>query len=141
LSRAGGRETRMLTRGDWLKPASPVGPGVPAFLNPLPKDAKLDRLTFAKWVVDPKAPTTARVFVNRVWQAYFGIGLVSTSEDFGMQADAPSHPELLDWLAVEFMQPTAPAQRKNGKAGAEAPAPWSIKHLHRLIVQSATYRQ
>jgi hypothetical protein len=124
MPREGGRETHLLARGDWLKPANPVGPGVPAFLNPLPAGAKLDRLTFAKWLVDPKAPTTARVFVNRVWQAYFGTGLVETSEDFGVQSPAPSHPELLDWLAVEFME--------HG---------WSVKHLHRLIVNSATYRQ
>ncbi len=124
LSRADPRPTHVLRRGDWLKPAKQVPPGVPAFLNPLPDAADGSRLTFAKWMVDRKAPTTARVIVNRVWQAYFGTGLVATSEDFGMQCDAPSHPELLDWLACDFMD--------NG---------WSLKHLHRLIVGSATYRQ
>ena len=99
-------------------------PGVPAVLNPLPADAPPTRLTFARWLVDPKSPTTARAFVNRVWQAYFGTGLVATSEDLGTQSEAPSHPELLDWLAVEFME--------HG---------WKQKHLHRLIVTSATYRQ
>jgi len=118
------RDTRILKRGDWLKPSKPVTPGVPAFLNPLPPDAPPTRLTFAKWMVDPKAPTTARVFVNRIWMSYFGNGLVTTAEDFGMQCDAPSHPELLDWLAVEFME--------NG---------WSIKHMQRLIVTSAAYKQ
>ena len=118
------RETHMLARGDWLKPGDAVQAGVPAALNPLPPDAPPTRLTFAKWLVDPKAPTTARVFVNRVWQHYFGTGIVATAEDFGTQSEAPSHPELLDWLACEFME--------HG---------WSIKHLQRLIVTSATYRQ
>ena len=124
MPRQNPRETHLLNRGDWLKPAKAVTPGVPAFLNPLPKDAPPNRLTFAQWLVDPKAPTTARVFVNRVWQAYFGFGIVSTSEDFGVQSDAPSHPALLDWLACEFIEND-----------------WSIKHIHRLIVTSATYRQ
>jgi hypothetical protein len=118
------RETHILTRGDFLKPGKPVGPGVPAFLNPLPADAPSNRLTFAKWLVDRNSPTTARALVNRVWQAYFGVGLVSTSEDLGKQSEPPSHPELLDWLAVEFMD-----------------RGWSLKTLHRLIVTSATYRQ
>jgi hypothetical protein len=118
------RETHLLTRGDWLKPAKPITPGVPAFLHPLTDGAPANRLTFGKWLADPKSPTTARVFVNRIWQAYFGIGIVATSEDFGVQSEAPSHPQLLDWLACEFME--------NG---------WSIKHMHRLIVTSATYRQ
>ncbi|MEA3210312.1 MAG: hypothetical protein QOE70_3369 [Chthoniobacter sp.] len=118
------RETHILKRGDWLKPGDAVLAGVPAVLNPLPADAPRTRLTFAKWLVDPKAPTTARVLVNRIWQHYFGTGIVATAEDFGVQSEAPSHPELLDWLACEFME--------HG---------WSIKHLHRLIVSSATYRQ
>ena len=118
------RSTAILKRGDFLKPGKPVVPGVPAFLNPLPPDAPPDRLTFAKWLVDPKAPTTARAFVNRAWQSYFGTGLVATSEDLGTQAEAPSHPELLDWLAVEFMAKG-----------------WGVKDLHRLIVHSATYKQ
>jgi hypothetical protein len=119
------RETHMLKRGDFLKPGKQVTAGVPAFLHPLadPK-APGNRLTLAKWLTDRKSPTTARVFVNRMWQHYFGTGLVSTPEDFGMQSDKPSHPELLDWLAVEFME-----------------SGWSIKHIHALIVQSATYRQ
>ncbi len=124
LTREHPRETHMLRRGDWLKPSKAVTAGVPAILNPLPKNADGSRLTFAKWLADRKSPTTARVMVNRVWQAYFGLGLVSTSEDFGMQSEMPSHPELLDWLACEFMDHN-----------------WSFKHLHRLIVTSATYRQ
>jgi hypothetical protein len=118
------RETHLLMRGDFLKPAKKVEPGVPSFLHTLPADAPPTRLTFARWLVDRKSPTAARAFVNRVWQAYFGTGLVATSEDLGSQAEAPTHPELLDWLAVEFMD--------NG---------WSLKKLHRLIVTSAAYRQ
>ena len=118
------RDTHILKRGDFLKPGKTVKPGVPAFLHPLPEDAPLNRLTFARWLVDPKSPTTARALVNRVWQSYFGTGLVSTSEDLGTQSEYPSHPELLDWLAVEF--------REKG---------WSQKALHRLIACSATYRQ
>src|SRR5207245_7028190 len=94
------------------------------FRNPLPPDTPPTRLTFARWLVDRKSPTAARAIVNRVWQAYFGTGLVSTSEDLGSQSEAPSHPELLDWLAVEFMD-----------------RGWSLKNLHRLIVTSAMYRQ
>jgi hypothetical protein len=124
------RVTSVLDRGDWLKPLRPVQPGTPAFLHALPPDADGSRLTLARWLADPKSPTTARVFVNRIWQAYFGAGLVTTAEDFGSQGEPPSHPELLDWLACEFMQPSAPGV-----------APWSMKHLHRLIATSATYRQ
>jgi hypothetical protein len=117
------RPTHLLTRGDFLKPAKLVEAGTPSYLNPLPP-GPVNRLTFAKWMVDRKAPTTARALVNRVWQKYFGIGIVSTSEDLGHQCDPPSHPELLDWLAVEFMD-----------------RGWDLKALHRLIVTSATYRQ
>jgi hypothetical protein len=118
------RPTHMLERGDFLKPGKVVEPGVPAFLSPLPDGAPLTRLTFARWLAGRDAPTTARTLVNRVWQAYFGTGIVATSEDLGVQCESPTHPELLDWLAVEFMD--------NG---------WSLKHLHRLITSSATYRQ
>jgi hypothetical protein len=98
-TREDGRETHLLTRGDFLQPAKVVTPGVPAFLNSLPENAPPNRLTFAKWMVDRQAPTTARSLVNRLWQSYFGTGIVSTAENLGTQADAPSHPELLDWLA------------------------------------------
>ncbi|HWY77211.1 MAG TPA: DUF1549 and DUF1553 domain-containing protein, partial [Verrucomicrobiae bacterium] len=124
--------THLLTRGDWLKPADEVTAGVPAFLHPLPPGADNSRLTLAKWLVDRKSPTTARVFVNRLWQAYFGVGLVDTPEDFGMRAPEPSHPGLLDWLAVEFMEPSTPTPEEQG-----TPAAWDIKHIHRLIVNSA----
>ena len=123
------RETHILTRGDFLHPTTLVEPGVPAFLHPLPhddswKDGQPTRLTFARWLAARNSPTTARSIVNRVWQAYFGIGIVATSENFGTQCEPPSHPELLDWLAVQFMDQG-----------------WSLKKLHRLIVTSATYRQ
>jgi hypothetical protein len=118
------RDTHLLKRGDFLKPDRAVKSGVPAFLHPLPADAPSNRLTLAKWLVDRNSPTTARSMVNRIWQSYYGTGLVATPEDFGRQCEAPSHPELLDWLAVEFMEKG-----------------WSLKHVHRLIVNSAVYRQ
>src|SRR6185369_6484014 len=118
------RSTHLLQRGDFLKPQKAVSAGVPAFLNPLASDGPPTRLVFGRWLVDRKAPTTSRSIVNRVWQNYFGTGLVATSEDFGSQADRPSHPELLDWLAVEFMDQG-----------------WSFKTLHKTIVLSSTYRQ
>jgi hypothetical protein len=116
------RDTHILARGDFLKPIEKVSADVPEFLHDSPE--KKTRLDFARWLVDPQSPTTARSIVNRIWQAYFGIGIVDTPEDFGSQGGAPSHPELLDWLSVELMD--------NG---------WSLKHLHRLIVTSSTYRQ
>lgn len=118
------RVTRLFERGEQTHPKHVVTPHVPAFLHPLPPGDPESRLTFAKWLVDPKSPVAARVFVNRIWQAYFGTGLLETSEDFGHQAAAPSHPELLDWLAVEFME-----------------SGWDMKHIHRLITTSSTYHQ
>jgi Protein of unknown function (DUF1553)/Protein of unknown function (DUF1549)/Planctomycete cytochrome C len=118
------RTTHMLERGDWLHPGGIVEAGLPRFLNPAPTNGPVTRLTLAKWMTDRRAPTTARVIVNRVWQAVFGIGLVDTPDDFGVRGSPPSHPELLDWLAVEFMD--------HG---------WSLKHLLKTICLSATYRQ
>ena len=129
------RSTFLMDRGAWDKPKDKVTPGVPAFLHPMPKDAGSDRLAFAKWLVDPKSPTTSRVMVNRVWQAIFGNGLVETPEDFGIRAPLPMHPDLLDWLAVEFMKPTYRV------ASEKKATPWSTKHLVRLIVHSDTYKQ
>jgi mono/diheme cytochrome c family protein len=123
-ARSSPRATSVLKRGDFLKPVKRVEPGVPAFLHPLPEDAEPTRLTLARWLVDRRSPTTARALVNRTWQVYFGTGLVATPEDFGKQAEPPSHPELLDWLASTFMD-----------------GGWRLKALHRLIVTSATYRQ
>ena len=143
------RATQIFKRGDWLKPGDEVSFGTPAFLHPLPPDADSSRLTLARWLVDRKSPTTARALVNRVWQNYFGDGLVTTPEDFGVRCEPPSHPELLDWLACEFMQPewndefrmtNGQSQSLSAIRHSAFPA-WSIKHIHRLIVTSATYRQ
>ena len=130
------RPTHLLNRGDWLKPGREVKAGVPAFLHPLPPGADDSRLTLARWLVDRKSPTTARVFVNRLWQSYFGVGLIETPEDFGLRAPEASHPGLLDWLAVEFMEPSLVAPGERMRSG-----PWDIKHIQRLIVNSAVYRQ
>jgi Protein of unknown function (DUF1549)/Protein of unknown function (DUF1553)/Planctomycete cytochrome C len=124
------RMSHILKRGDFLKPGDAVTPGTPKFLHPMPASASVNRLSLADWLVDTKSPTTARAYVNRVWQAYFGQGLISTPDDLGTQGEKPTHPELLDWLACEFMQPT------DTKV-----APWSIKYLHRLITTSETYQQ
>lgn len=118
------RETHVLTRGDFLKPAELVKPGVPAFLNPLPPNAPPTRLSFAKWMVARDSPTTARSFVNREWQAWFGTGIVASAENLGTQCEPPTHPKLLDWLAVEFMD-----------------SGWNVKHMQKLIAMSAVYRQ
>jgi len=130
------RTTHLLERGNWQQPAAPVQADVPAVLHDLSSPTlPANRLTLARWLVDRKSPTTARVLVNRIWQTYFGSGLVATSEDFGVRAEHPSHPDLLDWLAVELMEPSM-------KTFADAPPlPWSIKHLQRIIVASGTYRQ
>lgn len=118
------RETFVLVRGQYDQNGEKVTPGVPAALPPLPEGAPNNRLGFAKWLVDRNNPLMSRVTVNRYWQQYFGFGLVKTTEDFGTQGDLPSHPELLDWLAAEFME-----------------SGWDVRHIHRLIVTSATYRQ
>ncbi len=130
------RDAFLLTRGEYNHPADKVERAVPAFLPPLPPGASNDRLGLAQWIVSDTNPLTARVWVNRAWERFFGTGIVKTSENFGSQADFPSHPELLDWLAVEFMQPTwLPAVN-----GVPAQA-WDMKALQKLILMSATYRQ
>jgi hypothetical protein len=126
------RPTHIHIQGDFTRKGVAVQPGVPAVLHPLPKVEKPNRLDLAKWLVNPANPLTPRVIMNRVWQQYFGVGLVETENDFGTQGTPPSHPELLDWLATEFMSPAS--------RGHKSPA-WSLKHMHRLIVTSATYRQ
>lgn len=119
------RETFVLKRGEYDKPSEQVMPGVPAALGlPLPTDAAANRLALARWLIDRRNPLSARVAVNRLWQQLFGIGLVKTVEDFGAQGEWPEHRELLDWLAVEFME--------HG---------WDVKRLQKLIVSSAVYRQ
>ena len=116
-------DTRLLVRGDYRRPGDRVEPSAPSALPALPA-GRADRMALARWLVSRENPLTARVAVNRVWQQYFGTGLVATPEDFGTRGDRPSHPELLDWLAVELME-----------------SGWDLKALHRLIVTSATYRQ
>jgi hypothetical protein len=118
------RVTQRHHRGEFLQAKEEVKAGVPSFLPPLPEGAPHNRLTFAKWLVSQENPLTARVMVNRHWEAFFGRGIVRTLEDFGFQGELPSHPELLDWLAIQFMQEG-----------------WSQKKLHKLILMSATYQQ
>ncbi len=118
------RDHYVFERGNWLVPGAAVAPGVPGIF-PAPPPGNADRLQLARWIVAPDNPLTARVTVNRLWEQLFGRGLVTTSEDFGSQGTPPSHPELLDWLAHEFMH----IHR------------WSIKSLLRTIVLSRTYRQ
>src|SRR5262249_23875660 len=101
------RDTFVLVRGQYDKKGQKVAPSVPACLPPLPASAPSNRLGLARWLVDQAHPLTARVIVNRYWQMFFGTGLAKTAEDFGSQGERPSHPELLDWLAVEFMSPSA----------------------------------
>ncbi|HEV8059715.1 MAG TPA: PSD1 and planctomycete cytochrome C domain-containing protein [Gemmataceae bacterium] len=118
------RDTFVLMRGQYDQKGEKVTAGVPAFLPPLISTKEPNRLDFARWLVEPNHPLTSRVIVNRAWQLYFGAGLVKTVEDFGSQGEWPSHPELLDWLATEFVR-----------------SGWNVKALHRQIVTSATYRQ
>ncbi|MCI0358155.1 MAG: PSD1 and planctomycete cytochrome C domain-containing protein [Planctomycetaceae bacterium] len=130
------RETYISLRGDFLRPDKDVGPlspgGLKAVAPAFPAQAGRTRVDLAKWLVSPENPLTPRVTMNRVWMRYFGRGLVETEEDFGTQGTSPSHPELLDWLAMEFV--TGPKSNVQG-------LPWSMKHMHRLIVMSNTYRQ
>jgi hypothetical protein len=118
------RPTWVLVRGQYDKHGDPVGPGVPSILPPLPACDATNRLALARWLVDPKHPLTSRVTVNRLWQQFFGVGIVKTAEDFGTKGEWPSHPELLDWLATEFIG-----------------TGWDMKQMVRLFVTSGTYRQ
>jgi Protein of unknown function (DUF1553)/Protein of unknown function (DUF1549)/Concanavalin A-like lectin/glucanases superfamily/Planctomycete cytochrome C len=118
------RETHVLIRGMYDRPGEVVTPALPAVLASSPTAYLPNRLGLARWLVDPSNPLTARVTVNRFWQMYFGVGIVKTAEDFGSQGEVPSHPELLDWLAMEFVR-----------------SGWDVKALQKTIVMSATYRQ
>jgi len=124
LPRQQHRQTHVMIKGNFLVPGDEVTPGVPAFFGSLPKGVPTNRLAMARWLVDRENPLTARVAVNRIWSQLFGQGIVETEEDFGTQGKSPSHPELLDWLAVELMDRT-----------------WDTKAIVRLAVTSATYRQ
>jgi hypothetical protein len=114
----------VLIRGQYDKPAERVHPATPVILPAMGDDVPRNRLGLAKWLVSAENPLTARVTVNRLWQSLLGTGLVRTAEDFGSQGEYPSHPQLLDWLAAEFIA-----------------SGWDVKHMVRLIVTSATYRQ
>lgn len=118
------RVTHIHKRGEFLKLGERVEPGVPSVLHPLPSGTRPDRLALARWLVDERNPLVGRVVMNQVWQTLFGRGIVSTPEDFGAQGARPTHPELLDWLATEFVRQD-----------------WSVKAMNRLIVTSAVYRQ
>ncbi len=118
------RTSRMLSKGSYLLPGDEVSPGVPAAFNPWPANAPTNRLGVAQWLMSPENPLTARVTANRFWAQFFGTGIVETEEDFGTQGTLPSHPELLDWLAVEL--------RDSG---------WNVKQFLKKIVMSATYQQ
>jgi hypothetical protein len=144
------RESHVFAKGDFTRPGEKVTPGAPAVLHPFSRIAGevcecedtsggssnttaslANRLDLARWIVATNNPLTARVIVNRVWQQYFGTGIVETENDFGTQGSPPTNPELLDWLACEFMHPAS-----------RIPHPaWSLKHIHRLLVTSATYRR
>lgn len=118
------RDAFILKRGEYDKPGDKVSMTTPAVLPPMPKDAPVNRLGLAKWIVDPANPLTARVWVNRAWEKFFGHGLSKSTENLGTQAEYPVHPELLDWLATEFVR-----------------TGWDMKAMQKLIVMSATYRQ
>jgi len=118
------RPTHILNRGEYLNKGEEVSFATPAFLPPISKDLPRNRLGFAQWLVSREHPLTSRVQVNRMWQRFFGVGLVKTSEDLGVQSEYPLHMDLLDWLAVKFQD-----------------LGWSQKKMHRLIVTSSTYRQ
>lgn len=124
LATAQRRKTQLQHRGNFMDLGQEVSEGVPAAFHPLPSDLPPNRLALARWLIDRENPLTARVMVNRLWEQLFGIGIVASSEDFGSQGELPSHPELLDWLAVEFMD-----------------SGWNMQHVLKLLVMSAAYRQ
>ncbi|MEP3481985.1 MAG: PSD1 and planctomycete cytochrome C domain-containing protein [Fuerstiella sp.] len=121
----------VLNRGEYDQPTDEVQRATPKVLPAIPTDRPMDRLALAQWLVSEQHPLMARVTVNRIWQQFFGTGLVKTSEDFGSQGEMPTHPELLDWLASEFRKPQL--------AGAQHD--WDVKHIVKLIVMSAAYQQ
>jgi hypothetical protein len=159
------RDTFLHIKGDFTRKGEKVGPATPAVLHALASDLRSPnselptRLDFAHWLVSPENPLLARVTVNRVWQQYFGKGIVETANDFGTQGLPPTHPELLDWLACELMAPSEPVASLQGYKVTRgdtpsscnhvtnqpcnlcSPGAWSLKRLHRLIVTSATYRR
>ena len=141
VSRSEPRITRLLHRGDWQDQTGEIlQPGVPHFLPqiPNPQGRRLTRLDLAQWLVSAENPLTARTTMNRMWKQFFGAGISAVVDDLGGQGEWPSHPELLDWLACEFMHPECRAGSLRGEA---APHDWDIKHMVKLMVMSSTYRQ
>ncbi len=134
--RAEARDAFVLLRGQYDQPGDKVARQLPAVLPPLADGAPVNRLGLAQWIVDKRNPLTARVWVNREWERFFGLGIVRTSENLGSQSEYPFHPELLDWLACEFMEPTSAMQ-----PSGQAVTAWDMKALQKLIVMSDTYRQ
>jgi hypothetical protein len=130
------RDAFLLVRGEYDKRGEKVAAGLPAFLPPLPEGTQADRLALARWIVSRDNPLTARVWVNRTWERFFGTGLCKTSENLGSQAEYPSHPELLDWMAAEFMEGTSLPPVAGTPAGS-----WNVKAFVKLLVTSAVYRQ
>ena len=140
------RSTHIFKRGDYKNHGEEVTPNTPSFLHPFPKDAPRNRLGLAQWIVDKNNPLTSRVIVNRMWQQYFGQGLVLTPEDFGNRCEKPSHPELLDWLAIVLRDGISDLVLRNADARTAPQSQirnpqWNMKSIHKLIVTSATYRQ
>ncbi len=138
------RDSFVMMRGQYTKPGEKVDPNTPSFLPPLTKSgARATRLDLAKWLTAPEHPMTARVAVNRYWQQFFGTGLVKSSGDFGAQGDLPSHPELLDWLALEFISPTSPTRKRGDSSDPTLArgAGWDVNALVRLMLTSQTFRQ
>ena len=130
------RDAFVIIRGEYDKRGDKVEAALPAFLPRLPEGTKADRLSLAKWIVSRDNPLTARVWVNRMWERFFGTGLVKTSENLGSQAEYPSHPELLDWLAAEFMEAGSMPAVNGQSAG-----PWNMKAFIKMLLMSSTYRQ
>jgi hypothetical protein len=132
------RATHVMIKSNFMQKGDPVEAALPAAFPRMPIDSPANRHGLAAWLVTPENPLTARVAVNRFWSQLFGRGLVETEEDFGTQGLPPNHPELLDWLAVEFVQPSF---NRQSAISDQQSQPWDIKHLLRLIVTSATYRR
>jgi len=130
------KDAFILTRGEYDQPTEKVGRKLPAILPPLPEGEPVNRLGLARWLVSGDHPLTARVWVNRIWERLFGVGIVKTSENFGSQAEWPVHPELLDWLAVEFAKPT-----QLPKVAGEPAKSWDMKAMIKFIMLSQAYRQ
>ncbi len=136
------RETHVHRRGNFLDKGILVKPQVPAVLHPLPQDCENpNRLDFAQWLVSSDNPLTPRVVMNRHWQYFFGRGIVETENDFGIQGTPPTHPKLLDWLAVEFCRTGFPTRPDGQEYTSYSSLAWSAKRMHRQIISSATYRQ